>query len=933
MKFVKAIKTKTKFLPPSLNGKENKMKNPLNKRFPRDLKSDFGKYIAIFLFLTFFIGGVSGFLVADNSVIATYNEGIEKYNVEDGHLSFNIKPSDKLLNEIEEQNDLKLYNLSYKEEDIDKKGTTVRIYKKRDKINRECVHFGKMPNLKNEIALDRMFAVNNNIAIGDKVTLKGKQYKVCGLISLADYSALFESNADMMFDAVGFGVAVMSEEGYSTLPNSHETINYAWKYNKKPFDESDENSKSEKLTNSLESLLKEYDEPIIQKQVDNLYSKAKPTVKSLEEESKKAESELETKYLTAIRKAGIGNDKGIAKELGITTKQYTNLKNTLEDAQNNENDYNFDSLNSAPKINLDDYKNSDDFDDFDKMFDEAYKVVDAISEAKLYDCTKLYKDLSTLKKLVKNFKFDDSKVITVKDYSAKYTNKAIMYTIEDSGSDKATMMLMMYIIMLVIAFLFAVTTSNTITKEANVIGTLRASGYSKGELIRHYLFMPMIVTIVAGIIGNALGYTVFQKAFESVYYANYSLAKYKMLWNGEAFLETTVVPFIIMLAINLLVLIKKLKISPLNFIRGELKENGAKKVIKLPKKMHFFSKYRLRILFQNIPSYITMFIGIFLAGLLVVIGSMYGPLLDDYSDLVKENMISKYQYIMLNEKETTNDVAEKFCLTTLETTDKKFITDDVTVYGIANNSKYITKSIPSGEVLVSSAMMQKFSLKPDDIVTLKEKYTDKTYTFKIADDYTYDASITVFMNRSDYLKMFNEDKDYFTGYFSNSQLSDLSDDDIATVITVKDLTKIVTQMQVSMSEFVKIFKALGVVIFLLIMYILTKQIIERNTKSISMSKILGFSDIEIGRLYLIITSIMVIVSLFVCIPLIKVTLGWMFKSYLYTQMTGYVPYIVSNSCYVTMVVLGIVSYAVVCAVMLIKIKKTNLGDALKNQSF
>ena len=52
------------------------MLNPLNKRFKRDLKSDFGKYVAIFLFLVFFIGAVSGFFVADNSVMAMSDESI-----------------------------------------------------------------------------------------------------------------------------------------------------------------------------------------------------------------------------------------------------------------------------------------------------------------------------------------------------------------------------------------------------------------------------------------------------------------------------------------------------------------------------------------------------------------------------------------------------------------------------------------------------------------------------------------------------------------------------------------------------------------------------------------------------------------------------------------------------------------------------------------
>lgn len=98
------------------------------------------------------------------------------------------------------------------------------------------------------------------------------------------------------------------------------------------------------------------------------------------------------------------------------------------------------------------------------------------------------------------------------------------------------------------------------------------------------------------------------KAFVGVYYSNYSLTTYKTLWNMQAFLETTIVPFVLTLIINFLVLSKKLKISPLNFIRGQLKQSGQKNIIKLPKKMPFFSKFRLRILFQNIPSYLTMFL-------------------------------------------------------------------------------------------------------------------------------------------------------------------------------------------------------------------------------------------------------------------------------------------------------------------------------------
>ena len=54
------------------------MKNPLNKRLPREIRGDFGKYLVIFLLLVLCIGFISGFLVADNSMIRAYNEGFEK---------------------------------------------------------------------------------------------------------------------------------------------------------------------------------------------------------------------------------------------------------------------------------------------------------------------------------------------------------------------------------------------------------------------------------------------------------------------------------------------------------------------------------------------------------------------------------------------------------------------------------------------------------------------------------------------------------------------------------------------------------------------------------------------------------------------------------------------------------------------------------------
>lgn len=57
------------------------MKNPLNKRLPRELKSELGKYLVLFIFLAGMIALVSGFLVADGSMLKAYEQSFEKYNI------------------------------------------------------------------------------------------------------------------------------------------------------------------------------------------------------------------------------------------------------------------------------------------------------------------------------------------------------------------------------------------------------------------------------------------------------------------------------------------------------------------------------------------------------------------------------------------------------------------------------------------------------------------------------------------------------------------------------------------------------------------------------------------------------------------------------------------------------------------------------------
>lgn len=206
--------------------RQGRIKNPLRRRWLRELRDDKGKYIALFLFLTLTIGFVSGFLVADNSMKKAYDDGFEKYNIEDGHFSLAMPIPDDLKKDLENEN-IKLTEQFYQDEDISK-NKTVRAFKIRKKVNKSCLMEGRMPKNEKEVVIDRLFAENNGFEIGHRIKLGYFKYNITGLVALSDYSALFRNNSDMMYNATNFSVALVTEDGFNRIGFKNIVFQYAW---------------------------------------------------------------------------------------------------------------------------------------------------------------------------------------------------------------------------------------------------------------------------------------------------------------------------------------------------------------------------------------------------------------------------------------------------------------------------------------------------------------------------------------------------------------------------------------------------------------------------------------------------------------------------------------------------------------------------------
>ena len=140
-----------------------------------------------------------------------------------------------------------------------------------------------------------------------------------------------------------------------------------------------------------------------------------------------------------------------------------------------------------------------------------------------------------------------------------------------------------------------------------------------------------------------------------------------------------------------------------------------------------------------------MFVGILLANTMLLFGLMFQPLLERYKSEVLDSRIANYQYILKTQTATGVSGAEKYAVASLATNDAR--QEEITVYGIASDSSYLPKLQLSktGGAVVSKGYLEKYGVQIGDSITLREKFSDKRYTFRITGSYNYPAALAVFL--------------------------------------------------------------------------------------------------------------------------------------------------------------------------------------------
>ncbi len=488
------------------------------------------------------------------------------------------------------------------------------------------------------------------------------------------------------------------------------------------------------------------------------------------------------------------------------------------------------------------------------------------------------------------------------------------------------------LLVMLFAYVISVFIVHTIDQESSVIGALYSMGVKRRTLILSYVAVPVIVTFVSGVIGTLIA--VFTPAGIPAQLAD------TLGYFSVPAIEVEVTPFIIVYGlvippvtafiVNVLVIRKRLKKTPLALLRNEQKAVRGKE-IKI-RGLKFIPMFRIRQMFREIRAGLTVIFGMFMS-LLVALMALNTFV---YCNKVKAYNVDQTHYeYMYNYKYPTEEVPEGGYEAVAEGLKKEIYgyTFDVTMMGITNDNPFFdTGDLPDNDtdVVLSSAVANKYNLAVGDEFTLQGENGDRLYAFRVSKIFDYSASLMVFMDIDRCRDLFGEDDDYFNVVFSDHEL-DIESGRLYSTVTKAEIEKAAGIYVDMMWTMILTMSVASGVIFLVVMYLMIKMMINRSSFNISLMKIFGFRKREVRKMYLDGNFYMVAIGALVVIPLCKSIMDYIYPRYLVSNVGVGINPTYPPELYLIIFAVIIGLYLIINFLITNRIKKITPAEVLKNR--
>ena len=427
------------------------------------------------------------------------------------------------------------------------------------------------------------------------------------------------------------------------------------------------------------------------------------------------------------------------------------------------------------------------------------------------------------------------------------------------------------ILMVLFTYVISVFVIHNIEKESSVIGALYALGVTRGQLLFHYLLNPMLIAFLGGVVGCILGFSKYGTGWQmgdSIAY--YSLPPMRIVTPGYLLFYSLIMPPVTAAVVNYLVINKKLNRTALSLLRNEQTAGKAGRIQNMNLgNMKFLLRFQIRQMLREIRSAFAVVIGMFICLLILIMSIDCAVLCINFGNACLEE--TKYAY-MYTYKYPTEDVPEGGTPAYVENLKKEAYgyNLDVTVLGIDDDNPYfpIVTADKKNEIVISSAAAQKFGVKAGDKLVLSDEVNERDYAFTVKNIVNFTSGVYVFLDRDVMQELFDQEDDYYNVVFADHAL-DIDNGRLYATVSkenVEESSQIFTDM---MEPMVVMLVAISALIFMIVMYLMMKVMIDRSAFSISLMKVFGYRRREIRRLYLDGNFYVILLGALICVPLAK----------------------------------------------------------------
>lgn len=865
------------------------MQKILRKRILRDLRENVFRYLALgFLIILGMYMIISLVGAADTIMIGTA-ESAQENRVEDGQFSLFV-PLTAEEESVLEKDGITLESHFYLDFSLED-DSVLRIFSERQKIDLPQADFGRMPQETGEIFLEKRYCEEQGISLDDTIVVGGRCYQVCGIGTSPDYDTPCRNLSDSAVDSSLFGVGFLTDEDYSRLKEGKQSIRseeYVYSYLLGTRQTKEE--LKEKLL-ELDIAAENIDDLYFQEYWERTGGKLDDFKKALDEladgaeEMQKGLAELNDGGGKLEDGAGHIFDAYLAEasdslsDFGIVELTRENYSQVLEG-------FIADSDNALVRLSLKSaLEQLESLDSFDQGMQRYTRGVSEAAEG----AEEFSEGVSEFSGETEDFLDDnfDRQLSKLTQFVPAEDNARIGGAADDQFINKAAGLAAGVIVLILFAYVISVFVVHSIEQEAGMIGTLYAMGVRRNELLRHYLALPVLITLCAGIIGTALGYSdLGVRSQMQDCYGYFSIPVLDTIYEPYLLVYGIVMPPVVAALTNFLVIRKKLKQPALSLIRNEQK-NGKTQNIKILGGS-FVHVFQIRQLLREKRTAFTVFCGMFISLLVVMLSLNCYVLCRNIKTENRQDTRFAFMYTYKYPEKQVPEGGEAAYGVTL----KKEVLGynlDVTLLGVDPDNPYFEIQTQEGEeslsgknkVQISSAMAQKYHLATGDDLVLKDEENDRNYAFTIQGIVPYSTSFFAFMDIDCMRELMGEAEDYYNIVFADHAL-DIHSGRLYSSTSKEEIEKssaIFVELMMPMVSSLMIVSAL---IFMVVMYLMMKVMIDRSAMSISLMKVFGYRKQEVRKLYLNGNLLVVAVSALVGIPLSKMIMDAMY------------PYLVSN---------------------------------------